>query len=85
MKPGTKFEGCSERVAEALGPDVMKSVKDLIPDLLAALPVLLYQGVSAWLICDIHLAFRCSNHEIVLPARALQLSLGHHEYTWTDI
>ncbi|KAL3157467.1 hypothetical protein ABBQ32_011934 [Trebouxia sp. C0010 RCD-2024] len=61
VKPGTKFEGCSERVAEALGPDVMKSVKDLIPDLLAALPVLLYQGqfdaqdgpgsVEAWTTC----------------------------------
>ena len=46
VKPGTNFKGCSERVAEALGPDVMKSVKPLIPDLLAALPVLLYQGVS---------------------------------------
>lgn len=52
MKPGTKFEGCSGRVAEALGPDVMKSVKALIPDLLAALPVLLYQGVSGWHICN---------------------------------
>ena len=44
VKPNTKFEGCSSKVAAALGPDVMKSVKYLIPDLLSALPVLLYQG-----------------------------------------
>ena len=46
MKPGSKFVGCSDKVAAALGPDVMKTVKPLIPDLLAALPVLLYQGRS---------------------------------------
>lgn len=45
MKPGTKFISCSDKVAAALGPDVMKTVKPLIPDLLAALPVLLYQGM----------------------------------------
>ena len=44
MKLGSKFVGCSDKVAAALGPDVMKTVKPLIPDLLAALPVLLYQG-----------------------------------------
>ena len=46
VKPNFKFEGCSSKVAAALGPDVMKSVKHLIPDLLSALPVLLYQGMS---------------------------------------
>lgn len=44
VKPNTTFVGCSDKVAAVLGPDVMKSVKPLIPDLLAALPVLLYQG-----------------------------------------
>jgi vitellogenic carboxypeptidase-like protein len=38
------FEECSEEVGDALGPDVMKSVKHLIPDILASLPLLLYQG-----------------------------------------
>lgn len=46
VKPNTKFEGCSSKVAAALGPNFMKSVKYLIPDLLSALPVLLYQGLS---------------------------------------
>lgn len=46
VKPNTTFVGCSDKVASVLGPDVMKSVKSLIPDLLAALPVLLYQGQS---------------------------------------
>ena len=46
VKPNTTFVGCSDKVAAVLGPDVMKSVKSLIPDLLAALPVLLYQGQS---------------------------------------
>ena len=45
VKPNTSFVGCSEEVASALAPDVMKTVKPLIPDLLAHLPVLLYQGV----------------------------------------
>lgn len=58
VKPNTTFVGCSDKVASALGPDVMKSVKPLIPDLLAALPVLLYQGESVSLsascpVCDI--------------------------------
>ncbi|BDA47762.1 probable serine carboxypeptidase CPVL [Coccomyxa sp. Obi] len=38
------YESCSDKVGDALGPDVMKSVKHLIPDILAALPMLLYQG-----------------------------------------
>lgn len=38
------FESCSEEVGEALGPDVMKSVKPLIPDILRSMPLLLYQG-----------------------------------------
>ena len=46
VKPNTTFVSCSEKVGAVLDPDVMKSVKPLIPDLLAALPVLLYQGVS---------------------------------------
>ena len=46
VRPNIKFEGCSSKVAAALGPDVMKSVKHLIPDLLSALPILLYQGLS---------------------------------------
>jgi hypothetical protein len=40
------YESCSNKVGEALGPDVMKSVKHLIPDILAALPLLLYQGTA---------------------------------------
>ena len=40
------FESCSEKVGEALGPDVMKSVKPLVPDILSSIPVLLYQGQS---------------------------------------
>ncbi|KAK9811811.1 hypothetical protein WJX72_010540 [[Myrmecia] bisecta] len=38
------FEGCSEHVGQVLGPDVMRSVAFLLPDLLANMPVLLYQG-----------------------------------------
>ncbi len=38
------FESCSEKVGTALGPDVMKSVKPLIPDILRRIPLLLYQG-----------------------------------------
>lgn len=49
VKPNTTFVSCSEKVGAVLGPDVMKSVKPLIPDLLAALPVLLYQGWSLML------------------------------------
>ena len=44
VKPNTTFVSCSAEVGSVLGPDVMKTVKPLIPDLLAALPVLLYQG-----------------------------------------
>ena len=39
------FESCSEEVGEILGLDIMKSVKYLIPDILAHVPMLLYQGV----------------------------------------
>ncbi|CAL8469775.1 g9317 [Coccomyxa elongata] len=38
------YKSCSDKVGDALGPDVMKSVKHLIPDILVALPMLLYQG-----------------------------------------
>lgn len=41
---GTRYEACSAAVGSALGPDVMQSVKRLVPDLLEAYPVLLYQG-----------------------------------------
>ncbi|EFN52577.1 hypothetical protein CHLNCDRAFT_138584, partial [Chlorella variabilis] len=44
VAPGLRFESCSDEVGEALGPDVMKTVKHLVPDLLAAYPMLLYQG-----------------------------------------
>ena len=44
MPQHVKFESCSETVGNALGPDVMKSVKPLIPDILQSVPVLLYQG-----------------------------------------
>ncbi|KAL4420440.1 hypothetical protein ABPG75_010096 [Micractinium tetrahymenae] len=44
--PAITFESCSAAVGDALGPDVMRSVKHLVPDLLAAgLPLLLYQGM----------------------------------------
>lgn len=39
-----EFVSCSDKVGRVLGADVMKSVKHLIPDLLANYPVLLYQG-----------------------------------------
>ena len=42
---GVAFESCSAAVEEVLGPDVMKSVVDLVPDLLAAFPLLRYQGL----------------------------------------
>ena len=42
------FESCSEKVGEALGPDVMKSVKPLVPDILSSIPLLLYQGQPLW-------------------------------------
>lgn len=76
VKPGTKFEGCSGRVAQALGPDVMQSVKHLVPDLLAALPVLLYQGVSGWHTYSV----ACSDHQLTcLHAAAMRLLLGKHD------
>ncbi|KAK9835972.1 hypothetical protein WJX81_002745 [Elliptochloris bilobata] len=40
------FEACSSRVGAVLGPDVMKSTKYLIPDILASMPLLLYQGAT---------------------------------------
>ncbi len=43
-EPGATFEACSATVADAMGPDVMKSIKHLIPDILAHVPMLLYQG-----------------------------------------
>ena len=42
------FESCSEKVGNALGPDVMKSVKPLISDILSSVPLLLYQGLCPW-------------------------------------
>lgn len=44
VKEGVGFVSCSEEVGRVLGPDVMKSVKYLIPDLLERYPLLLYQG-----------------------------------------
>ena len=38
----------SREVEEALKIDNMQSIKDLVPDLLASLPVLFYQGVQVW-------------------------------------
>lgn len=45
---GSRYEACSSAVGAALGPDVMQSVKRLVPDLLEAYPVLLYQGEFRW-------------------------------------
>ncbi|KAL4855518.1 Serine carboxypeptidase-like 50 [Chlorella vulgaris] len=45
VEPGLRFESCSSEVGDALGADVMKSVRYLLPDLLAAYPLLLYQGM----------------------------------------
>lgn len=42
----TQYVSCSPAVAEAMGPDVMRSVKHLLPDILERLPVLLYQVIS---------------------------------------
>ena len=40
-----RFKACSEVVDAALGPDMMKSVVRLIPDILqAGLPILIYEG-----------------------------------------
>ncbi|KAK9804643.1 hypothetical protein WJX73_003407 [Symbiochloris irregularis] len=39
-----KFEACSAEVDRALGPDVMRSAVDLIPEILQHLPMLFYQG-----------------------------------------
>jgi hypothetical protein len=47
VEPGLRFESCSSEVGDALGADVMKSVRYLLPDLLAAYPLLLYQGECA--------------------------------------
>lgn len=47
--PDVTFVGCSPEVGDALGPDVMKSVKRLIPDILARVPILLYQGCATLL------------------------------------
>lgn len=38
------FTSCSAQVAESMGPDVMRSVLHLLPDIVEAMPVLLYQG-----------------------------------------
>lgn len=64
MKAGTNFTSCSEKVAAALGPDVMKTVKPLIPDLLNAMPVLLYQGESSCYVY-MHCAWRMSSLQFV--------------------
>lgn len=44
VQPGSRYAACSPAVGAALGPDVMQSVRRLIPDLLEAYPLLLYQG-----------------------------------------
>ena len=44
MQADINFTSCSDVVDRILQPDVMKDVANLVPDLLAALPVLLYQG-----------------------------------------
>lgn len=44
VKADINFTSCSDVVDRILQPDVMRDVADLIPDLLAELPVLLYQG-----------------------------------------
>lgn len=51
MRRGSRYEACSAVVGEALGPDVMKSVKRLLPDLLEAYPLLLYQGGPYSCVC----------------------------------
>ena len=65
------FEECSGEVGDALGPDVMKSVKHLIPDVLASLPLLLYQG-GAWRnLCHICIwapLQHCAMHGMMSPA-----------------
>lgn len=44
MGGAARYESCSAEVAQALGADVMQSVAHLVPDLLEAYPLLLYQG-----------------------------------------
>ncbi|KAK9864784.1 hypothetical protein WJX84_011664 [Apatococcus fuscideae] len=39
-----RFESCSDHIGAILGPDVMKSVLYLLPDVLRSVPLLLYQG-----------------------------------------
>ncbi|EFN52655.1 hypothetical protein CHLNCDRAFT_58790 [Chlorella variabilis] len=60
VAPGLRFESCSDEVGEALGPDVMKTVKHLVPDLLAAYPMLLYQGRCPGSCCCRHCCKRLS-------------------------
>ena len=76
MKPNTKFEGCSSKVAAALGPDVMKSVKYLIPDLLSTLPVLLYQGLSR---ACIDSDFLCMQGQSNCPMMLTSSSCTYHD------
>lgn len=76
VKPNFKFEGCSSKVAAALGPDVMKSVKHLIPDLLSALPVLLYQGMSNAFINVVACTSECKSI-IVVTCHHLHLGTYH--------
>lgn len=40
------FVSCSAEVERILGPDIMRSVAHLVPDILEHLPILLYQGSS---------------------------------------
>ena len=47
MPKDVRFLECSDKVGAALGPDVLKSVKHLVPDILASLPLLLYQGKAS--------------------------------------
>ncbi|KXZ46405.1 hypothetical protein GPECTOR_44g8 [Gonium pectorale] len=42
--PNITYVSCSDAVRAAMGADVMRSVKHLLPDILARIPVLLYQG-----------------------------------------
>lgn len=51
MPKGKEWIRKSEAVKAALLDDIMRSVAPLFPDLLAALPVLLYQGAPPASLC----------------------------------
>ena len=74
------FVGCSDEVNRILSPDVMKSVRQLFPDLLAALPVLLYQGEHWVLLCCMRCRQPAQEHLLCPPLTAAGSPCGLHRH-----